>query len=298
MSARIRVGRTIRAERETVFAMSMTMKKVLAATMGALALCLALAPGVAWGATDPDVVLTPVDGASDVAVAIELPEGARDDVRTLRLTLEVTADDLDAVNVGFAFGEGAGASAVKEARYRVQDDGTGRLNLYLAGNDNLFEGDVLALGRVTAVPADGSDGAVRVTVAVAADGLSVVNAAHTASALAATSSDPVTVEVGKGSTPNPPTPPDGSDDGNDDGNGSGNGDGNGNGNGSGAGDGTGDGAVKDLGTNTSPGAPFGMDRSLVSTGDVLVPVVGVLAAIVAAAAIVLAVVVVRRRSRR
>ncbi len=298
MSARIRVGRTIRAERETVFAMSMTMKKVLAATMGALALCLALAPGIAWGATDPDVALTPVDGASDVAVAIELPEGARDDVRTLRLTLEVTADDLDAVNVGFAFGEGAGASAVKEARYRVQDDGTGRLNLYLAGNDNLFEGDVLALGRVTAVPADGSDGAVRVTVAVAADGLSVVNAAHTASALAATSSDPVTVEVGKGSTPNPPTPPDGSDDGNDDGNGSGNGDGNGNGNGSGAGDGTGDGAVKDLGTNTSPGAPFGMDRSLVSTGDVLVPVVGVLAALVAAAAIVLAVVVVRRRSRR
>lgn len=298
MSARIRVGRTIRAERETVFAMSMTMKKVLAATMGALALCLALAPGIAWGATDPDVVLTPVDGASDVAVAIELPEGARDDVRTLRLTLEVTADDLDAVNVGFAFGEGAGASAVKEARYRVQDDGTGRLNLYLAGNDNLFEGDVLALGRVTAVPADGSDGAVRVTVAVAADGLSVVNAAHTASALAATSSDPVTVEVGKGSTPNPPTPPDGSDDGNDDGNGSGNGDGNGNGNGSGAGGGTGDGAVKDLGTNTSPGAPFGMDRSLVSTGDVLVPVVGVLAALVAAAAIVLAVVVVRRRSRR
>ena len=138
----------------------------------------------------------------------------------------------------------------------------------------------------------------RVTVAVAADGLSVVNAAHTASALAATSSDPVTVEVGKGSTPNPPTPPDGSDDGNDDGNGSGNGDGNGNGNGSGAGDGAGDGAVKDLGTNTSPGAPFGMDRSLVSTGDVLVPVVGVLAALVAAAAIVLAVVVVRRRSRR
>lgn len=297
MSARIRVGRTIRAERETVFAMSMTMKKVLVATMGALALCLALAPGVAWGATDPDVVLTPVDGASDVAVAIELPEGARDDVRTLRLTLEVTADDLDAVNVGFAFGDGAGASAVKEARYRVQD-GTGRLNLYLAGNDNLFEGDALALGRVTAVPADGSDGAVRVTVAVAADGLSVVNAAHTASALAATSSDPVTVEVGKGSTPNPPTPPDGSDDGNDDGNGSGNGDGNGNGNGSGTGDGAGDGAVKDLGTNTSPGAPFGMDRSLVSTGDVLVPVVGVLAAIVAAAAIVLAVVVVRRRSRR
>ena len=132
--------------------------------------------------------------------------------------------------------------------------------------------------------------------AVAADGLSVVNAAHTASALAATSSDPVTVEVGKGSTPNPPTPPDGSDDGNDDGNGSGNGDGNGNG--SGAVDGAGDGAVKDLGTNTSPGAPFGMDRSLVSTGDVLVPVVGVLAALVAAAAIVLAVVVVRRRSRR
>ncbi|RDB66785.1 hypothetical protein [Eggerthella sinensis] len=278
--------------------MSMTMKKVLAATMGALALCLALAPGVAWGATDPDVVLTPVDGVSDVAVAIELPEGARDDVRTLRLTLEVTADDLDAVNVGFAFGDGAGASAVKEARYRVQDDGTGRLNLYLAGNDNLFESDVLALGRVTAVPADGSDGAVRVTVAVAADGLSVVNAAHTASALAATSSDPVTVEVGKGSTPNPPTPPDGSDDGNDDGNGLGNGDGDGNGNGSGAGGGTGDGAVKDLGTNTSPGAPFGMDRSLVSTGDVLVPVVGVLAALVAAAAIVLAVVVVRRRSRR
>ncbi|WP_270299336.1 hypothetical protein [Eggerthella sinensis] len=70
----------------------------------------------------------------------------------------MTADDLDAVNVGFAFGDGAGASAVKEARYRVQD-GTGRLNLYLAGNDNLFEGDALALGRVTAVPADGSDGA-------------------------------------------------------------------------------------------------------------------------------------------
>lgn len=284
MSTRIRVGRSIRAERETVFAMSMTMKRVLTATMGALALCLALAPGIAWGATDPDVVLTPVDGASDVAVAIELPEGARDDVRTLRLTLEVAADDLDAVNVGFAFGDGAGASAVKEARYRVQD-GTGRLNLYLANNDNLFEGDALALGRVTAVPADGSDVAVQVTVAVAADGLSVVNAAHTASALAATSSDPVTVEVGKGSTPNPPKPPDGTGDGDDDGDGSG------------GGDGSGDGAIKDLGTNTSPGAPFGMDRSLASTGDILVSVVGVIVALVAAAAIILAVVVVRRRSR-
>ena len=60
--------------------MAETMKKMAAAALAACALCLALVPGIAWAAVDPEAV---VEGAGDgAAVSLKLPDGARDDVRT------------------------------------------------------------------------------------------------------------------------------------------------------------------------------------------------------------------------
>ena len=129
------------------------MKKMAAAALAACALCLALVPGIAWAAVDPEAV---VEGAGDgAAVSLKLPDGPRDDVRTLRLGLTVTAADLEGVQVDFAFDGSLDGVAVKEARYR-HEGGVGHLNLYLAGNKNLYENDVLKLGTVKLTGADGT----------------------------------------------------------------------------------------------------------------------------------------------
>ncbi|MEI3231832.1 MAG: hypothetical protein V8S24_11760 [Gordonibacter pamelaeae] len=150
------------------------MKKFAAGALAACALCLALVPGAAWAAVDPEAVLQKVDGSDDVAVSLKLPEGARDNVRTLRLTLTVKGADLDGVEAGFAFDGSLDGVAVKEARYR-HEGSEGILSLYLAGDANLFANDTLALGSVRLA---GEEGA---TVEIGVGSLSVVNAAHDAS---------------------------------------------------------------------------------------------------------------------
>ena len=257
--------------------MAETMKKMAAAALAACALCLALVPGIAWAAVDPEAV---VEGAGDgAAVSLKLPDGPRDDVRTLRLGLTVTAADLEGVQVDFAFDGSLDGVAVKEARYR-HEGGVGHLNLYLAGNKNLYENDVLKLGTVKLTGADGT------TVGIGAGELGVVSAAHDASEPTLFSTGPVTVEIGA-ATPNPPDPPagggeaEGGDAGGDEG-GSGSGSGSGSGTGGGAGDGSGSGGA-DADANRSPGAPSGTEQPLMATGDGLAVPLAVCGAVALAA---------------
>lgn len=243
--------------------MTKTLKKLAAGVLVACSLCLALVPGAAWAAVDPEAALQKVDGSDDVAVFIKLPEGARDDVRTLRLTLTVKGDDLDEVKADFVFDGSLDDVAVKDARYR-HEGGEGVVNLYLAGNVNLFANDTLELGSVHLTGEEGT------TVEIGVGPLSVVNTAHDTSDPVVYSQGSVPVEIGaESTTPNPPEPPAG--EGEDDKPGSGDNPGSGEGSGSGEGTGTGSGnggaGSGDGSTNTSPGAPTGTDQSLVTTGD-------------------------------
>ena len=268
--------------------MMSTMKKYAAGALVACALCLALVPGAAWAAVDPEAVLQKVDGSDDVAVSLKLPEGARDNVRTLRLTLTVKGADLDGVEAGFAFDGSLDGVAVKEARYR-HEDSEGVLSLYLAGDANLFANDTLALGSAHLT---GEEGA---TVEIGVGSLSVVNAAHDASDPAVYSQGSVPVELGaESTTPNPPEPPAGEGEGNEPGSGDNQGSGEGTGTGSGnGGTGSGNGSA-----NTSPGAPTGTDQSLVTTGDSLASSPAALGTVALAAAAVVALGLVRLGKRR
>ncbi|RDB62211.1 hypothetical protein C1878_07685 [Gordonibacter sp. 28C] len=262
--------------------MTDTMKKLAAGAFAALALCLALAPGIAWADVDPEAVLQKVDGSDDVSVAIVLPDGARDQVNALQLAITLKGDSLDEVKAEFAFDDSLKGVAVKEARYR-HEGGEGRLNLYLAGNVDLFATSPLKLGAVHVTAPDGT------TVQVGAGQLSVVNAAHDASTPELYFSEPVSVEVGAGVSPNPPTPPAGDDDAD-------KGDGSGTGSGTGDGSGSGGDSGYDGSANRSPGAPSGTDSPLVTTGDNLATTLVAcgMAAVAAGALVVLA----RRKSRR
>lgn len=253
--------------------MTETLKKLAACALAACALCLALAPGAAWAAVDPEAVLQKVDGSDDVAVSIKLPEGARDDVRTLRLTLTVKGADLGGVRADFVFDGSLDGVAVKEAPYR-HEGGEGVMNLYLAGDVNLFENDTLELGNVHLA---GEEGA---TVEIGVGSLSVVNAAHDSSDPAVYSMGSVPVEIGaESTTPNPPEPPAGEGEGDEPGSGENPGSGEGTGTGSGNGDtGSGNGSA-----NTSPGAPTGTDQPLVTTGDGLASSLAALGALALAA---------------
>lgn len=270
--------------------MTDTMKKLAAGAFAALALCLALAPGIAWADVDPEAVLQKVDGSDDVSVDIVLPDGARDQVNALQLVITLKGDSLDDVEAGFAFDDSLKGVAVKEARYR-HEGGEGRLNLYLAGNVDLFAASPLKLGAVHVTAPDGT------TVQVGAGQLSVVNAAHDASTPELYTAGPVSVEVGAGMSPNPPTPPAGDDDaGKGDGSGTGDGTGDGTGSGSGNGSGSGGDSGYDGSANRSPGAPSGTDSPLVTTGDNLATTLAAcgMAAVAAGALVVLA----RRKAQR
>lgn len=268
--------------------MTKTLKKCVAGALVACALCLALVPGAAWAAVDPEAVLQKVDGSDDVAVSLKLPEGARDNVHTLRLTLTVRGADLDGVKAGFAFDGSLGGVAVKEARYR-HEGGEGVLNLYLAGNTNLFENDTLALGSAHLTGEEGT------TVEIGVGSLSVVNAAHDTSDPAVYSQGSVPVELGaESTTPNPPEPPAGEGEGDKPGSGDNPGSGEGTGTESGNG-GTSSGTGS---ANTSPGAPTGTDQSLVTTGDSLASSPAALGTVALAAAAVVALGLVRLGKRR
>ena len=77
------------------------MKKMTACALAACALCLALAPGIAWAGEAPGVVLD--EGASNgsVDVSLVVPKGG-DEVRALKLSLTVKGEGGEALGPGSA----------------------------------------------------------------------------------------------------------------------------------------------------------------------------------------------------
>ena len=246
------------------------MNKMAAAALAACALCLALVPGIAWAAVDPEAV---VEGAGDgAAVSLKLPDGPRDDVRTLRLGLTVTAADLEGVQVGFAFDGSLDGVAVKEARYR-HEGGVGHLNLYLAGNKNLYKtctrtsqarrptGADGTLRRDRREPAGRGERARDVEPFVRRDPVqSRIGAAADARYRAAGKKELTAAGGDEG----------------------GSGSGSGSGTGGSAGDGSGSGGA-DADANRSPGAPSGTEQPLMATGDGLAVPLSVCGAVALAA---------------
>lgn len=284
------------------------MKKMTACALAACALCLALAPGIAWAGEAPGVVLD--EGASNgsVDVSLVVPKGG-DEVRALKLSLTVKGEGGEALEAGFGFSKAVEGAAVAQVRFKPVDGGQ-RVNLYVAVKDgNLFSGDRLDLG--TLALSSSSDSVAEVSVS----SLEVVSSSHVEmdeKQLGMELPAPLSVKVASGSSVGPDEPgdpggtPGGSpDDGSGDGSGGNPGDGSegsGQNPGENSGEGTGGSNAKPSpeklpsGPNVSPGAPSGSDKALVTTGDGLFPLVaGCVAVALVAGAVVL---VVALRSRR
>ena len=267
--------------------MMSTMKKFAAGALVVCAFCLALAPGLAWGAETPGVYLDAGDsGKGNVEVKLVLPDGS-DKVGAFKLTLVV---DSAAVDLEFAFPAALGAE-VHDARIQ-RGDNVQYISLYVASKDgSLFSGTDLNLGNLALSSEDS------VGVRVAVESFEAVNTAH--DVLAAVDlgmdlpADPVEVES-KADTGTTPEPPAGEGEGNEPGSGDNQGSGEGTGTGSGnGGTGSGNGSA-----NTSPGAPTGTDQSLVTTGDSLASSPAALGTVALAAAAVVALGLVRLGKRR
>lgn len=286
MSAHEAHNEAFETARGTVAAMTQTMKNLAGCALAAVAFCLALAPAVAWADVDPEASLIKVDGEDAVAVTLIAPDAPRDKVYALSLSLNVTGIDPSKTTVSFAFDNSLSSVSVKDARV-VEQQGTYRVNLYVAGGENLYKNDQIALGKVEFAGADNATA----EVSVDANSLQLVNAAHTRSVPPFYAGQPASVELGKATDPsNPDTPdsPDTPSTGDDNkGDGDQNNTGNGNSN-------TNDTSGSNPDANRSPGAPSGTDYTPVSTGDNLTGVVIALAASLAVAAVALVILSIRR----
>ncbi|MBC2889226.1 hypothetical protein [Gordonibacter massiliensis (ex Traore et al. 2017)] len=237
--------------------MTDTMKKLAAGTFAALALCLALIPGIAWADVDPGVTFKQDPDSNKVAVELALPVRAPDDVRALKLTVVIEALDPQAVEAKFDFADELKSEKVQEVRYGLVD-GKSSISIYLVSDDNLFAGKTLSLGNISFEADEGTKLGLEVV------SFETVNAAHEKIDAGMTLPNVYTVTVAEEGSPNPPTPPAGDDDAD---KGDGSGTESGTGDGSGTGSGSGNGSGSDGSANRSPGAPSGTDSPLVTTGD-------------------------------
>ena len=75
------------------------MKKMTAGALAACALCLALAPGIAWAGEAPGVVLDEgtSNGATDVSLVVPKEGG---EIRALKLSLTVKGEGSEALEAG------------------------------------------------------------------------------------------------------------------------------------------------------------------------------------------------------
>lgn len=163
------------------------MKKLIWKT-GLIMLCL-LFRGLRAEASAPDVILKTEE--NQVEVTLNAPQ---EEAVSLQLALEVKVTKGNAdTDVSFSFDRGIEGS-VKEYRY---DRGTGRLTLYLSGNQkqNLLDGGEVCLGKV-ALDARGKTAVV--TVGVKTDSLQLVNRAYDLYKVGEVNASPVQkVELGE-----------------------------------------------------------------------------------------------------
>ena len=162
------------------------MKKLLAALLLGLVLGVAALPVSALGAQG-DVTLTARKDGADVALA--LPEDEAEGITALSLGFTLEGGPVEGASFDFAAGLD---STVQEYRYDAQ---TGRLNIYIAGGQEVLPGGTAELGRITVQAPQGA----QVEIGVAEDSLQLVNSAFGKTAGAAAQGAPVSITVGQGS---------------------------------------------------------------------------------------------------
>lgn len=174
------------------------MKKLLATLLLGAALAVAALPVSAQG-TDGTVTLT-ADGNA-AAVSLALPQEAAQGVTALRLSFEVESSE--PVEAEFVF-DAALPGTVQQYRY---DAASGRLNVYVAGREDLLPDGNAALGEVRVK----SSQATTATVRVVQDSLELVDAALAKSEATTSSNGEVslTVDDNGGTTPQPSEKPSG-----------------------------------------------------------------------------------------
>ena len=174
------------------------MKKLLATLLLGAALAVAALPVSAQG-TDGTVTLT-ADGNA-AAVSLALPQEAAQGVTALRLSFEVESSE--PVEAEFVF-DAALPGTVQQYRY---DAASGRLNIYVAGREELLPDGNAALGEVRVESSQASTATVRVV----QDSLELVDAALAKSEATTSSNGEVslTLDGNGGTTPQPSEKPSG-----------------------------------------------------------------------------------------
>lgn len=175
------------------------MKKLLVTLLLGAALAVAALPVSAQG-TDGTVTLT-ADGNA-AAVSLALPQEAAQGVTALRLSFEVESSE--PVEAEFVFDAAPPPGTVQQYRY---DAASGRLNVYVAGREDLLPDGNAALGEVRVK----SSQATTATVRVVQDSLELVDAALAKSEATTSSNGDVslTVDDNGGTTPQPSEKPSG-----------------------------------------------------------------------------------------
>lgn len=169
------------------------MKKILATLLLGLALIVAALPAAAETSGSAVTMTATAQGAS---VKLELPAESVQGVKAMRLSFAV--ESTDPVEADFAF-DSALPGSVQQYRY---DDATGRLNIYVAGGQELFPEGTASLGSIRVEAPAGSTATVRLV----EDSLELVNGAFGRTAAPAVAPASVEVTAAEESPAPVPTP--------------------------------------------------------------------------------------------
>lgn len=165
------------------------MKKLLATLLLGAALAAAALP---VSAQEADSTVTVTANGNAAAVSLNLPKDMVQGVKAFQLSFEV--DGEESVDASFAFDKSL-PGTVQEYRY---DASTGRLNVYVAGRDDVLPGGSTSLGQVRLTGGTGT-----ATVSVVADSLQLVNGAQGKTEIEATSNGEVSLDLNDKATPAP-----------------------------------------------------------------------------------------------
>lgn len=175
------------------------MKKYLATLLLGLSLTVAALPAAAETSGSAVTMTATAQGAS---VKLELPAESVQGVKAMRLSFAV--ESTDPVEADFAF-DSALPGSVQQYRY---DAATGRMNIYVAGGQELFPDGTTSLGSIRVEAPAGSTATVRLV----EDSLELVNGAFGRTAVPAVAPASVEVTVAEDTpapapTPDPTQPP-------------------------------------------------------------------------------------------
>lgn len=165
------------------------MKKLLATLLLGAALAAAALP---VSAREADSTVTVTATGNTAAVSLNLPENTVQGVKAFQLSFEVDSDE--SLDASFAFDKSL-PGTVQEYRY---DASAGRLNVYVAGRDDVLPGGSTSLGQVRLTGGTGT-----ATVRVIADSLQLVNGAQGKTEIEATSNGEVSLNLNDKATPAP-----------------------------------------------------------------------------------------------